>query len=423
MKRLLAAIVLLLLWAPAGRAEESLLTRLEKEIRSIAERAAPAVVKVSVEVKVSMERSVPLPAPGGPEKAAGRPVVLRSRRVGTGFVVGGGDLVLTTRRIVGEAERARVAFRGGVSRDARVLGTDRLFHLAVLSIDPVPGVEPLALDEEEHPAGSLGIFLGHSYGQEMSISLAVVTGVRRRTGPDDRYDNYLLLNTPIRPGDVGGPVLDARGRVMGMGVGSFAGAFRLVSAGGAGGVRIRGLDGSEGLGAAIHARDLAYALREIREHGRVRHGYMGVLLRPGALEIANVLEHSPAARAGLRPGDVLLAVGEDPLAGAEDLGFRLLRTPAGVTLTFRVRRGETTVRVPCLLGERPAPPLVVRSVDLRWAACGLRPGDVVLAVNGKKVDSRVELGRLLSSRKDAAIRLRIRRAEKELDIVLPPAGR
>lgn len=439
MRSLVAAGCLsLLLFAGPARAGESVMQGLEREIRDIVDRAGPAVVKVTAVNMVPLVRRSPKGADEGAEgseesasdRTAGPPLV-RTSRVGTGFLVSADGLVLTTEDVVAAgAKTATVWFPNGEVRSADVLGRDDFFRVAVLKIDSPPAVEPLVLAGDERPGvASLGVFVGSCRGASRDIALGIVTGVRCPGHPFDRFDNYVAVNTSIHPGDAGGVFLDREGRVVGMGVGAHGPAFTVVRTRGGG---IRGLPGTMDPGLLVPAADLRYAMDEIRRHGRVRRGILGIMMQTKTLKIEQVRPDSPAAAAGVMAGDVVVAVGDDPVDTAAEFSFRLRRSPVGDPLPLTVRREGTEVRLtPTLVelvpGEEPIfaglafqfveGQAIVFSVEGRLAEAGMKVGDAILAVNGEKIESGPALfSRMLHLKRGEPVDFEIRRGDEKLTI-------
>ncbi|MEN8151797.1 MAG: PDZ domain-containing protein, partial [Planctomycetota bacterium] len=372
-------------------AQESVLERLDGEIRDLAGRASPAVLKVSVERELRL--------PEGMAKDV--EFLSTGSRVGTGFLIDRKGLVVTTHRLADGATEARVEFPDGVTRQGVVLGTSTFFNVAVVSIEPVENVTPLVLLEDPAPAfGSLTLFLGYSYGVSRNTSFGLVTDARVSGLPFDRFDNYLTINSRQNPGDTGGPFLDVKGRVIGMAVTAqprVVGSFSMGTKG-RGGV-IRGFPGTAGPAYAIPAADLAFAIREIEAHGRVRSGRMGVNVLRQGLEVKDVLPDTPASRAGFEVGDVVLAIDEAPVHDVWGFSWILRRMPVDREFAVMVRRGEgeKTLRValeefvpwalPGISVAIRADGVTVRGVMPAHALFDARPGDRILAVDGEAAET------------------------------------
>jgi len=390
-RKLIITSLVLLGLAAALHAEESVLERLDKEIRALAGGASPAVVKVSV------ERELRLP-PGMGEKAE---FLSKGSRVGTGFLISERGLVITTQRLADGAAEASVEFPDGVRRQGEVLGSCPFFNVAVVKIEPVEGVKPLVLLDDSDPAfASLTIFLGYSYGVSKNTSLGLVTDTRVSGLPFGRFDNYVTINSRQNPGDTGGPFLDIRGRVIGMAVTAQPGVVGMVgfTAKGRTGV-IQGFPGASGPAYAVPASDLAFAVREIEAHGRVRSGRLGVTVLRQNLVVKEVLPDTPAAKAGFELGDTLLRIDDAAIRDVRDFSWILRRMPVDREFAVTVQRKdeEKTLRlaleefVPWVL---PGISIAIRTdgvtiqaVATEAALFDARIGDRILAVDGEAAES------------------------------------
>jgi S1-C subfamily serine protease len=394
--RILAAVSLVLGLVSPSSAGESVLGRLQVEIRKLARDARPAVVKVTA------VRERALTAPWGESRdedgVSLRALLRQSTSVGTGFLVSEDGLVLTTHRIAEAAEGAKVEFPDGTIRNAEILGHDPFFQVAVLKVEPAEGVRPLALaPASECVPGSLGLLVGNGLGVSGNMSLGIVTADRASGRPGDDYDNYLVLNTPVRPGDAGGPFLDAEGRVLGMAVGAYSGAAWIVAS--AKGIRIDGSRDPAGMGYLVPAPDLALALSEIRDHGEVRRGRLGVRVNLANLEVGEVVPGTPAAEAGFLAGDVLVGLMGRDLGSYADLFFHLRRARVGASISLRIRRDGEEIELVSRVDRAPPSiaglPLredeegraVVGTLRADFADSGLEEGDVILRVEDREVDS------------------------------------
>jgi len=386
MRRLIYILVAVLSAISTARAGESVLERFDQEIRALAEKAAPAVVKVSVEREISLPDGI----------GSKRRFLSKGSRVGTGFLISDRGLIVTTELLAEGAKVARVEFPDGVIRQGEILGSDRFYKVAVVKIEPMEGVTPLLLADESGPGfGSLTVFLGYSYGISRSISFGLVTGTRVTGLPFDRFDNFLTVNARLNPGDTGGPFLDCRGRVIGMAVTGRASVISMIGGGPKQGGIIRGFPGVPGPAYAVPAADLAFAVAEIEAHGRVRAGRLGVNILRQGLIVKDVHEGMPAEKAGIRPGDVLLALNGAPIRDVRDFTWILRRTTVGREFSVTLRRGEEekTVRlameefVPAALAgiaiSIRSDGVTVRHVDAKYALFDARIGDRILAVDGQ----------------------------------------
>jgi len=286
----------------------------------VVERAGPAVVAIEV--------------------GAGR---AGQGGAGSGFVVTPDGYVLTNSHVVSSARAIRVRTPAGETAEARVVGDDPATDLALIRVDAEAlatprGVPYLPVDGGLVPrVGQLAVAIGNPLGFESTVSTGVVSALGRSLrGKGNRLIDGVIQHTaPLNPGSSGGPLLDGAGRVIGVNTAIIA--------------------RSQGLGFAIAVETAAWVLGQLLAHGRVRRAYLGVgaIRRPldrrlayrhelgtAAAEVQSVEPDSPAARAGLVDGDLIVQFGELAVDGVDAL-HRALRTwPAGqIARLVVIRRG------------------------------------------------------------------------------------
>ncbi len=320
----------------------------EGAIIAVVEKARPSAVQIT------SQRST-RPGPG-----AGQQLVPAG--VGSGVVIDDQGHVLTNAHVVSGADGLTVTLTDGRRFPARLVGQDAQTDLAVLKIDgdqiPVAAIgRSSELDE-----GMWVVAIGNALGLEggPTVTTGVVSALGRTVrepgeggGPGPFLFDVIQTDAPINPGNSGGPLLNLDGEVIGINT--------LVAGSSGTGVP------AQGIGFAI-AIDTAIPLaREMIETGRVAHPYIGVSFVPLNVALASqfgtgvtkgvlvlgVEPGSPAARGGLREGDVIVALNGDDLVGESDLPAALNRMDAGDRVTLDVRRGGQTVKVTFELGVAP----------------------------------------------------------------------
>ena len=305
---------------PAGPSDAELLDAYSRAVTGVVERAAPAVV------------SLELGSRRGPSGA------------GSGFVVTPDGYVMTNSHVVAQARSIRIRTSGGEVAEGQVTGDDPATDLALVRVDPsalaaAPQAVPfLAIDGARPPrVGQLAVAIGNPLGFESTVSTGVVSALGRSLrGRGGRLIDGVIQHTaPLNPGNSGGPLLDGRGRVLGVNTAIIA--------------------RSQGIGFAIAVETAAWVLGQLLQHGRVRRAWLGVgaIRRPldrrlayhhslgaAAVEVSSVEGQGPAARAGLRDGDLIVRFGDAPIEGVDEL-HRALRTfPVGAPVQLKIlRRG------------------------------------------------------------------------------------
>jgi serine protease DegQ len=268
-------------------------------------------------------------------------------RTGTGQGVGSGviyrsdGIILTNHHVVADASRIEVALADGSRVPGHVTATDPDTDLAVIHVDR-KGLPAAEFDRALPQVGELAVVLGSPLGFEKTVTAGIVSGLHRSipgsTSETRALVDLIQTDAAISPGNSGGAVVDASGQVLGISV-----------------AYVPPQQGAVSVGFAIPAATATRVADELLEHGRVRHAYLG--LQPAQLtsEIARELHvtvggvlvyalapDGPAAKAGIRPGDVLTAVGGQKVASVEELFVALRQHDPGegVAISF-VRDGGT----------------------------------------------------------------------------------
>ena len=369
----------------------------------VVERVSPAVVNISAE---SIVREVdPFFGRffGGRER--------RSQSLGSGLIVDAKGVVVTNAHVIEGASRILVNTLDGRELEAEVLGSDRDADLAVLKVkaSALPAV-PLG-KSADLLMGETVIAVGNPFGLGHTVTTGVLSA-RGRAVPGEsgetNYTDFLQTDASINPGNSGGPLVNLSGQVIG--------------------VNTAIVRGASGIGFAIPADRAQRVVDDLLRFGELQPLWTGLRLvtvdpelarregypvARGAL-VEKVWDDSPADRAGLRAGDLVVAVAGKPLAAREDLNTALYSVAAGTPLALEVRRGGDTVRIslqamrpPAGLGARVLERSVGLAVEARKGGLvvtdvardsaadrkGLRPGDVVLAANGQPVADVEALGR------------------------------
>ncbi|MBX3462757.1 MAG: trypsin-like peptidase domain-containing protein [Planctomycetes bacterium] len=288
-----------------------------------------------------------------------RPAVLHLRTLGRGrggtgsaFLCGEPGLALTNCHVVHEALAVEATFHDGRSAVVDVLGTDPATDLALLRV-PDPPAAPLALlDSAALRVGDFALAVGCPHGLSHSVTAGIISGLGRALpGPGGQtIEDVIQTDAPLNPGNSGGPLLDTAGQVVGI-------ATAIVPM-------------AQGLCFAVPATTAAVVLPELRDHGRVVRGWLGVAVQgvelaptiahrlglpsPRALAVAAVTPGSPAAQAGVQPGDLLVSLDDRTIRGVGDLMAGLPRARIGTELVLRLLRHNEILRTTVTPARAPA---------------------------------------------------------------------
>ncbi|MBA3420484.1 MAG: trypsin-like peptidase domain-containing protein [Thermoleophilaceae bacterium] len=275
----------------------------------------------------------------------------RGEGQGSGVIVRRDGLIVTNAHVVEGARAVRVAFASGDRRRAELVAADPSVDLALLRIDG--GGLPAARLAEDLPAvGELAVAVGNPLGFENTVTAGIVSGLNRSIpsgGQTPALVDLLQTDAAISPGNSGGALVGADGRVIGINVAFIPPQARAVS-----------------IGFAIPAPRVRDAIDDLLTDGKVSEPFLGVILSPLSPQIAqrfgiaadagaivlDIESRSPAGRAGLRPGDVIVAVEGRPVDAVEQVLGALRRSGAGERLRLTVVRGSARRDVTVTLAER-----------------------------------------------------------------------
>ena len=341
---------------PAATAQAA---QLEDAFATVAERVSPAVVSLRVEAEAPAGAPSPLQRFFG--GGAAPPAIRRGG--GSGFLIRPDGHILTNAHVVDGARRIEARLRDGRRFPGRVVGVDPDTDLAVVKID-ASGLPTLELAESEAVRpGQWSLAVGSPFGLDYTVTAGVVSAVGRGIGANP-VEDFVQTDASINPGNSGGPLVDLRGRVIG--------------------VNTMILGRGTGIGFAV-ASDLAGRVAEqLIEDGRVRRAWLGVSfqeLSPGlagrlGLDAARgalvsaVVPEGGAARAGLRPGDVIVSVDERAVEDGRDLLRAVLAQDVGARVRLGVVRDGQRRELEATLGERPSERVAARERAEPGAAGG-----------------------------------------------------
>ncbi len=263
---------------------------------------------------------------------------------GSAVVITPDGYLLSNHHVVDGAREVRVRAPAGDSTVARVVGSDAATDLALLHADPVAMAAPAPGELAAGPVrpGQLVVAIGNPLGFSSTVSAGVVSALGRSLrGKDGRLIDGIVQHTaPLNPGNSGGPLADSQGRIVGINTAIIA--------------------RSQGLGFAVGAATASWVLAELLARGRVRRSYLGVggatrpldrrlarahgVLAASTVEVLSVEAGSPAARAGVRDGDLIIGLGAAAVTSVDELVRALRTVAAGTAAPLRlVRRGQLTV--------------------------------------------------------------------------------
>ncbi len=334
---------------PAARPAAALPAAGAVDFADIAERINPAVVNIDATSRVQRSRRGTLPPDlfGEPDGDSRDTPELPRRGAGSGFIIDGEGHLLTNHHVVEGAERITVKLADGRSLRARLVGADPDTDIALLKIDAEAPLPVAALgDSSQLRVGDWVCAIGNPLGYEHTLTVGVVSYKGRKLF-DPSLDNYIQTDAAINFGNSGGPLLNARGEVVGINAAVSSRASNI--------------------GFAVPINVAAASLDQLKRRGRVVRGYIGVTLREidpdlqeslklpsraGAL-VEDVSALSPAERAGIRTYDMIVSIEDRRVSSNDDLIRTVSSFEPGSAVRLKVVRDGRPLDVSVKLAERP----------------------------------------------------------------------
>lgn len=269
-----------------------------------------------------------------------------SPQLGSGAIVSKDGYIVTNVHVIENAGAVEVQLNDGRMLPAKFVGADRLADVAVLKIDG-DRLQPLDFaDSDEVRIGQMVIAVGNPLGLQESVTKGIISGKGRKRMSEDANE-FFQTDAPINLGNSGGPLVDLNGRIVGLN--NFI------------------IQNTNGLGFAIPSNTVRKVFQSIREFGHVIHPWFGVVMLPitpaimaqlgltdskGAL-IEAIMEASPAARAGLKPGDVILSYNDQPIIDWKDLRKKIGETEPGREMPIQFLREGRLLKASVKIEKQP----------------------------------------------------------------------
>ena len=335
---------------PSGPAQNPIATanQLGEAFSRVAEQASPSVVSIQVEVK----RAQPsfgffFPFGGGPGDGNGGGNGPVQKGGGSGVVLTADGGILTNNHVVDSATRIEVAFQDGRRLPAKVVGVDPATDLAVLKVDAkgLPAVK--FADSDAARVGEWVIAIGSPFGLDYSITAGVLSAKGRGGMGANEIEDYLQTDASINPGNSGGPLIDLDGHVLG--------------------INTMIIGHGSGIGFAIPSNLARKVAMELLQKGDVSRAWIGVSYQELTPELASsfgvqrtrgalvneVIPNGPAAKAGLRSGDIIIDIQGREVREGRDLLRAVLQYPVGEKLSLTVLRDGGTQKLAVVTAARP----------------------------------------------------------------------
>lgn len=306
----------------------------------LAEKLTPSVVNIS-----SFSQS---------ETENGEGNTPLSESLGSGFIIDGNGYIITNNHVVDKAESISITLSDNTKTEARVIGKDPKTDLALIKIETKRPLNAVKFgDSDKIRVGDWVLAIGNPFGLGSSVTAGIVSAKSRdiESGP---YDSFIQTDASINQGNSGGPMFNLQGEVIGI-------SSAIFSTTGA----------SQGVGFAIPANLAGWVISQLKKHGEVKRGWIGIKIQPNTPEIADSLgisanqgvvvsgitEQGPAQKAGLQAGDIVLSFNRQPIDNTKNLSRLIAETKIGTPAPIEIWRSgqKQTLTVPIELMPEETP--------------------------------------------------------------------
>ncbi|MGO4704499.1 trypsin-like peptidase domain-containing protein [Microvirga sp. 2MCAF38] len=336
----------------------------------VIDRVKPAVVSVKVKVQTVADRgdedsqqfSMPDFPPGSPmdrlfrqfrdgqQPGARQKPRQFGQALGSGFFISADGYVVTNNHVVENGSDVQITMDDGKVLDAKVIGTDPKTDLALLKVQGGGNDFPyVRLAPQKARIGDWVLAVGNPFGLGGTVTAGIVSAQHRDIGQGP-YDDFIQIDAPVNKGNSGGPTFNLAGEVVGVNTAIFSPS-----------------GGSVGIAFAIPASTVDQVVTSLKDGGSVTRGFIGVQMQPVTKEIAEAiglkepkgalvaeaLKDSPAAKAGVRTGDTIIAVNGEPIGEAKDLSRKVAQVAPGKTLSLTLYREGKERTVTVEVGTQP----------------------------------------------------------------------
>ncbi|NLW55763.1 MAG: PDZ domain-containing protein [Firmicutes bacterium] len=328
----------------------------EKAIINVTKKVGPAVVYIDTVRTVKTNPMLPdifreFFGPGFFDDFQGREY--QQQGTGSGFIIREDGYIVTNYHVIENADQVTVNLKGGKKYDAKVIGSDRKYDLAILKIE-AKGLPYLELgDSDKLEIGQWVVAIGNPYGLHETVTVGIISALNRSLSSRDAKDGYLIqTDAAINPGNSGGPLVDLNGKVIG--------------------INEAILSNAQNIGFAIPSKLLKDNLESLVTKGKIDHPtsqtpWLGIYMADVTQELVDyfqlpfqngvlvgrVVKDSPAAKAGLQAQDIITQVNREPVKSGDELAARIQKMKIGDKVSLLVWRNQQYRVFDVVLAARP----------------------------------------------------------------------
>lgn len=345
---------------PSLAYEEELqeLKKTSQAFRSVAKKVTPAVVNIST---VQTLKSSRFRFPNDPfreffgddffERFFGTPRQFKNRGLGSGVIVTEDGYILTNNHVVGNADEIKVTLSDKREFTAKVVGTDPKSDIAVIQIKGKDLPVAKLGNSDEIEVGDWVIAIGNPFGLSQTVTAGIISAKGRSNMGITDYEDFIQTDAAINPGNSGGPLVNLEGEVIGINTAIFSRS-----------------GGYQGIGFAIPINMARGIMQGLIEHGKIVRGWLGVVIQPVTEDIAksfgldkpqgvligDVQEKSPAEKAGLKRGDIIIRFANQEVNDPTQLRNAVVATPVGKEVPIEILRNGRSQIMMVKIAELPA---------------------------------------------------------------------
>jgi len=323
----------------------------------IFQQVAPAVVQIDVKTRVQRPRgglTIPgfpfFAVPEGQGRGGAEPETQLAPGTGSGFFITADGYIVTNNHVVEGADAIEVGLADGRKAAAKIVGTDPETDLAVIRIKERDLPVMVLGQPDEARVGDVVLAIGNPFGVGQTVTMGIISAVGRNNLHINHFENFIQTDAAINFGNSGGALVDTHGNLLGINSAIYSQT-----------------GGSIGIGFAIPVSTARTVLESIIKHGQVVRGWIGIesqditpelatsfgLGRQSGAIIAGVVRNGPADRAGVRPGDILLAVEGKPVANTGEMLNLVAQLEPGAKAKLKLMRENRESTVDVTVGKRP----------------------------------------------------------------------
>lgn len=314
----------------------------------LAEKLSPAVVSIRILERVPVQPYGDYPWGNAPNVSSAPPSgQFRQKGEGSGFLINKEGYILTNAHVIEGSDELQVGLKDGRLFRGKVIGFDKITDVGLVKIQSPKPLPVLPLGSSERlKIGEWVVAIGSPFGLEQSVTVGIVSAKGRSLGASP-FDDFIQIDAPINPGNSGGPLINTQGEVVG--------------------INTMILAQGQGLGFSLPIDLVKRILPQLKAEGKVVRSWMGVVIQEITIDIqerlklkdaqgayiVQVVQNSPAAKAGIMEGDVIVEFNNQPLRNSRELPLKCAHAPAGKPIGIALIRKGKKITMTVTLEKAP----------------------------------------------------------------------